>query len=97
MKNLLLVILACLFCCGCGSCPLVPTPAPIDPRDATTCPGACMHLRQLGCEEGQPLPDGTTCEVFCERTQAAGHALRPSCVMQITTCAELESRCSQPR
>ena len=53
------------------------------------CPAACEKLRELGCPEGQPLEDGTTCEKFCKDTQESGHALRPSCVMNITACSQV--------
>jgi len=70
---------------------------PTTPRD-DNCVGACQHLQALGCEEGEPLPDGTTCVEFCEQTQKAGHALRPSCIMKITTCDPEEmEKCQGPR
>lgn len=94
MKKLLL-LLAFGFLCACEE--HESTPTPVDPADQTACPAACEHLRELGCEEGEPLEDGTTCEQFCEQTQEQGHALRPSCVATITTCSELEQKCAQPR
>src|SRR5215510_12140485 len=39
------------------------------------CMDFCQHLRTLGCKEGQPLADGTSCETFCIDTQEAGHNL----------------------
>ena len=92
MKHLILAALVM----GCGGIPK-PTPHPVDPADKVACPAACEHLRELGCEEGESLEDGTTCEVWCEATQEAGHALRPSCVVGIKTCKELESKCDKPR
>jgi hypothetical protein len=66
-----------------------PPPQPVEPKDTADCPAACEKLRELGCPEGDPLEDGTTCEVFCKDTQESGHALRPSCVMGITDCSQL--------
>jgi len=78
-------------------CNFRPPPTPLPVRDAN-CAGACAHLQKLGCEEGDPLPDGTTCTEFCERTQEAGHALRPSCMMQLKSCAPEEmEKCQGPR
>ena len=93
MRHTILAILLILL----AGCVPKPTPHPVDPADRVACPAACEHLRELGCEEGQPLEDGTTCEVWCEATQEAGHALRPSCVATIKTCDELEVKCAQPR
>jgi len=59
-------------------------------------PTACEHLRVLGCPEGQPLEDGTTCEKFCKDTQENGQPLNPTRVMSITTCIEIEG-CTRAR
>lgn len=96
MKYLLIfIVLAVSISCHIYG-PYIP-PMPVTPTD-NNCPGACQHLRALGCEDGNPLPDGTPCEVFCEETQKAGHALRPSCIMTLTSCsvAEME-KCQTPR
>ena len=96
MRFITLILLALpLYGGHCNK--LTPVPVPVEPTDTADCGAACQHLRDLGCEEGQPLEDGTTCEVFCVDTQQAGHALAPSCVVTITTCAELETKCSAPR
>lgn len=80
---------------ACSQTPEPHKPAVHLPTDTPSCPTACQHLRDLGCEEGAPLEDGTSCEKFCEDTQNSGHALRPSCVMTITTCAELGPKCEE--
>lgn len=72
-------------------------PLIVEPDDTDQCGDACEHLRYLGCPEGMPLMDGTTCESFCIETHKQGFALAPSCVVTITKCEELESRCSKPR
>ena len=60
------------------------------PRDTADCSDACYRMRSLHCEEGEPLPDGTSCTKFCEDTQNSGHALRPSCIEKIETCSEID-------
>jgi hypothetical protein len=66
-------------------------PTPHVPTDTPRCPDACAHLRNLKCDEGNPLEDGTTCEAFCESTQGSGHALEPSCVVNITKCSDMDN------
>lgn len=97
MKRLLMVFVFAFFApVLMGSkCGVSPQPTPIEPKDTAYCPAACDKLRVLGCEEGNDLPDGTTCEKFCVDTQKSGHALRPSCVMDMQSCADL-SKCSAP-
>ncbi len=78
-----------------AACPKpVPKPTPIQPTDTGSCAAACQKLRDLKCEEGKPLEDGTTCEKFCVDTQKAGHALKPSCVLEkVKRCEDLQSQC----
>jgi len=76
-------------------CTPIPEPTPREPTDTPNCAKACEHLNKLGCEEGKPLGDGTTCTKFCENTQKSGHALNPTCVMTITKCEELDAKCSK--
>lgn len=71
-------------------------PVVIEPTDTDKCPAACAHLQMLGCAEGQPLEDGTTCEQFCTDTQENGQPLNPTCVMSIKTCAGINA-CTQSR
>lgn len=90
MKKLsLLLSTLAIFLLTASSCP--PTPTPHPPEDTDKCPAACERLRELGCPEGEPLEDGTTCEDFCIQTQDEGHALNPTCVMEIDSCEEIES------
>jgi hypothetical protein len=75
-----------------AGCPCRNTPVPpvvIPPNDTDDCAAACVRLRSLHCEEGNPLADGTTCETFCVNTQRNGHVLRPSCVRNISACSEV--------
>lgn len=63
---------------------------PNAPKDTADCDKACGRMRALHCEEGEPLDDGTSCTKFCEDTQKSGHALRPSCLVNIETCSEID-------
>ena len=74
---------------GCVSS--IQHPAIHAPNDTPQCADACVHLRTLKCAEGNPLPNGTTCEQFCQSTQQSGHALILSCVMRINNCSEMDS------
>lgn len=65
-------------------------PDPVIPTDTDRCPAACERMRELGCEEGEPLPDGTPCEIFCADVQGAGFPLFPSCLEKIDSCTEID-------
>jgi len=69
-------------------------PVVVVPNRDVDCPAACQRLRELNCPEGDPLPDGTTCEKFCSDTQKAGHDLHPECIAKIGTCAD-QAKCSK--
>jgi len=93
-----LVALAILFVAGVAlGSTCHPPPTPVEPKDTADCPAACEKLRELGCPEGQPLEDGTTCEAFCKATQVKGHALRPSCVKKIWSCDQINICTKDPR
>jgi len=85
-----------VFCLGGVTCQPVHPPIPIEPNDTENCAAACTHLTALGCPEGEPLEDGTSCTKFCVDTQKSGHPLNPTCVMKMTACSELEG-CTAPR
>jgi hypothetical protein len=74
-----------------------PPPVVIVPPDTDKCPAACANLQVLGCEEGDPLGDGTTCTEFCIRTQKNGAWLDPDCVSKVQSCHEIEKTCAQKR
>lgn len=83
-------ILSLFAVCSLGAtCGITPPPIPIEPEHTELCPAACENLRRLGCPEGSPLEDGTTCEAFCKETQEQGHPLNPKCVSEINSCSEL--------
>ena len=92
MRSLMLALVFGVVSCG----PLRPPPYPIDPGDTAQCPVACENLSLLGCPEGEPLADGTSCTEFCVRTQEQGHALNPTCLAKITSCDQVDS-CSVNR
>lgn len=83
-----LMALVTLVTLSCGH--LKPPPVPIDPGDSEMCLAACSRMEALGCEEGKPLEDGTSCVKFCVETQAAGHALNPTCLSKINSCSEID-------
>lgn len=57
------------------------------------CTGACANLKRLKCPEGDTLPDGTTCEMFCMMTVEMGHSMNTSCVASATSCERVHSVC----
>lgn len=90
---ILSVVLAVSSCAMWGDG--VPDPVAVEPGDTHLCDEACGRLRALGCPEGEPLDDGTSCEDFCARTQRAGHALDLRCVVDLSVCEELDAMCGR--
>ncbi len=92
---LLLVLL------GCSSSPDPVVPPPYAPTDTELCASMCIHLQELGCEEGDavynndiPGPDGLpnqSCESHCEELQTKGFFVNPRCVMVAPKCADIEA------
>ena len=69
-------------------------PDPVDPPvPSEGCAGACAQMQKLGCPEGEPLEDGTTCAKFCTDTEAAGHAMNTECIIKVSSCEELKTSC----
>ena len=87
----LVIVLLLLSCCTLDVVPIV-----VDPGDADLCPVACSRLRALGCPEGAPLADGTSCEKFCVDTTHNGMPLNPKCISEIQSCSEIAG-CSEAR
>lgn len=54
------------------------------------CHRACERLRILGCPEGQPLDDGTSCEDFCQEVEWQGHNLNTACIEDLQSCSAIE-------
>lgn len=97
MKKLLSLLFAASFVgATCGG---APTPTPPHPDDAPSCAAACKKMQELGCREGEdvPGPDDivVTCVFFCEKTINDNNvALNPSCIMGITSCDQIETKCA---
>jgi hypothetical protein len=95
------LVLVCLLSgmsCTPQVTPVTPPAPPPAPYQAH-CSVLCAHLRQLGCEGGKPLPDGTSCETFCIDTNMAGHPIPRNAsgqlipkerIPQIQSCTELQ-------
>ena len=83
-----LSVLVLVGAIGSTSCHQTGVPPP--PPVASACTAYCQHLRALGCQEGEPLPGGATCEKFCIDTETNGHDLHIPCVLQRQSCAELQ-------
>lgn len=87
-----ILVLAVLLA-GCPNQEVI-RPNPVQPTDTPSCATACAKLEKMGCEEGKPLEDGTSCTKFCEDTQKAGHALRPSCILEkVQKCSDIQPLC----
>lgn len=73
---------------ACAAHPPPPVIEHPDPPPAATCASACKHFRAMGCKEGQPSPEGNTCEAICENLEKSGIVkLDLECVMASETCA----------
>ncbi len=62
----------------------LPSPDPDPNTPDPSCVAACTHLRDLGCEEGQPTDDGATCEEVCENGMSERYDL--GCVAEVIYC-----------
>lgn len=75
-----------------AACSVPPPPEPIRPEPPPAPPGscatACNHLRELGCEEGQPTPGGAICEEVCADGMADRYRL--GCVADLDACEDIE-------
>lgn len=86
---------------ACRPTKVQPEPQPPVITDTEHCAPACVHLMELGCEEGFPIAvpdpdfDGGTrsvsCAEWCKSTQDNGVWLNPTCVEKITSCGQIES------
>ena len=72
-----------------------PTPSPTSPdtepeASVSKVTKLCNAYRKLGCEEGQPTPEGATCETVVRNAKAEGIDLvgNVTCVTKATTCDE---------
>jgi len=88
----------CLIALALTACP-GPEPVrphPPDPAPAPeACDAACDKWRQLGCPEGQPTPNGASCEDVCRNAEESGATvLNPACVLSAPTCEDAR-RCTR--
>jgi len=61
------------------------------PKPVAACEAACARLVELGCDAGQPTPEGTTCVQVCEDTERTGWTtMHPDCVAEAASCEEAE-------
>lgn len=89
MKRIFLLIVASLLI----GCPNTNTPVHPAPLGGSTCELACAHLQELHCQEGEKLEDGTSCIDWCNYETKNGHAMNTGCVVTITTCQEMNTKC----
>lgn len=84
MKLLVLALV-----CGCTHPVLVPPPEPVEPPKGDV-ERVCEKLRVLECEEGQPTPEGSTCEEVLNNAAKEGIDLvgNVECTLAAETCAE---------
>jgi hypothetical protein len=78
-----------------ASCVFQSPPPNTDPEN---CAKACEKIGPsgLGCPEGEPLEDGTSCTKFCEDTQNSGHPLNAGCFMsKVQKCSDIAELCGQ--
>ena len=85
-----LVLAGAIWSASCHQTEMPPPAPPPAPPIASACAAYCQHLRALGCQEGEPLPGGASCEKFCIDTETNGHDLHISCVLQLQSCAALQ-------
>ncbi len=88
-----------LACCH----PVSPVPTPTPAPDSTYCAQMCDHIgpKGLNCPEGQSVYDSDlpgaagvpneSCADFCTKQQANGVFINPKCVMQVTSCSDIEA------
>ena len=58
------------------------------PADPSGCPAACERLRELGCPEGDPTPEGAPCEAVCREVQASQlGVIDTQCLIAAPSCA----------
>ena len=93
MKNLILLLLLAVAVAVLAAltCAVRPPPIPIEPNDTHMCAAACTNLQRLGCPEGAPIDEKTTCTQFCVKTQQEGHAFNPTCLAGIADCIQIKS------
>ena len=62
----------------------------LEPIQAPDCPGACAHLKAMGCGLASPAPGGTTCEQLCYGIEHRGGGF-VSCTRWAISCDDANS------
>lgn len=94
MIKRLLLTAAVLGVIGCGAFPLPPPePAP-DPSDESGCAAGCEALRALGCPDGDPTPEGDTCEAVCDNAVQNKIPIPTACWSESESCDQATA-CSE--
>lgn len=88
MRSLVILAAALVTACASTPRPLHPEPDVVVVYPADACPMACARLQTLGCPEGDPTPDGTSCETVCRN---AGDLVDAPCVTTARSREELAS------
>lgn len=98
-SDFILAMLGLLATAAIG-CRFFEIPDPVEPEDTASCGMACERMEnmplhpgsdEIGCVESKPLETGQTCTEFCEGFQREGIQLRPSCVVKLEYCSEIET------
>jgi len=63
--------------------------APVLPQSDRTCSGACMQIRELGCEGDSPA--GVRCERWCEAYHERGLKPWNECAAQATSVSAMRA------
>lgn len=63
-------------------------PEPKPPEPGRDCKNACSRLRELRCDEGDPTPDGATCEEVCANGMADRYDL--GCIEAVEQCVYID-------
>lgn len=86
-KSLQIGLVATILCiAGQISCTTLPSPEP-PPSGEPTVEAACERLRDIGCEAGEPTPDGATCEEWMSAlNDLPGTDQDLACIASASTC-----------
>lgn len=89
--RLSLALVLVLVGCQNPTWPVPPPPAALDAGEP--CATSCERYRQLGCEEGQPTPNGHSCEEVCNNAATKGIDLAgpSSCTADAGSCEAIET------
>jgi hypothetical protein len=82
MKRIVAILAALQIAATCSTHPVEPEPG---------CEAACQRMRELGCEEGNPTPEGATCEEICIEAERSGLAdVDTKCIVELEACGSYD-------